>query len=209
MWNWEFGLHHDTCHPSGSFGTWQRGCDGARRTCRGWQALRHREQQRLRYARSACRVRHRPHRLAAEHVRLPGALGGQSAQAGNVARRQDRHRTRRRHLYSGDEARREIPRRQSNHRGRCGVLNGAHPGDEAGRLRAVQGRDRSGEDQGARRAHRAVYAQPAICGVQFDTVRTLGGEQQAAARARQVGRHGRRLAGAQRGGLGGLQAAAL
>ena len=78
-----------------------------------------------------------------------------------------------------------------------------------GAYRAVQGRDRSGEDQGARRAHRAVYAQPAICGVQFDTVRTLGGEQQAAARARQVGRHGRRLAGAQRGGLGRLQAAPL
>ena len=66
-----------------------------------------------------------------------------------------------------------------------------------------------GQDQGARRAHRAVHAEPAVCGVQLDAVRTLGGQQQAAARARQVGRHGRRLAGAQRGGLRRIQAAPL
>ena len=45
------------------------------------KTLRHRQQQRLRHARSACGVRHRPHRLATEHVRLPGALGGQSARS--------------------------------------------------------------------------------------------------------------------------------
>ena len=25
-WNWEFGEHHDTCHSSGSSGTWRSGC---------------------------------------------------------------------------------------------------------------------------------------------------------------------------------------
>ena len=75
-----------------------------------------------------------------------------------VAGREDRHRAGCRDLHRHAEAWREVPRWRAGHRRRRGVLDGAHPGDEAGRLRAVQGRHRSRQDQGAGCSHRAVHA---------------------------------------------------
>ena len=141
--------------------------------------IRHRQQQSLRHPRSAPGVRHRAHRDPAEHVRRADALGRQSAQAGQLAGRQVRHLAGRKEIYVHPETEHQVPRRHGDDRGGRGLLDGAHPGAQARRLRPVQGRGRARQHQGDQSADRRVQSEGALRGVPGGAVRALGGQQQA------------------------------
>ena len=137
------------------------------------------------------------------------SLGRQSAEDDPVAGGKLHVLARRQDLDLQAAQRREVPRRQRDHRRRRGLQHRAHAGDEEGRIVAVPAHHRAGQHQGARQVHGGVHAEGTVGHLPGHRAGNPGGQFQAGEEEREGRRLGPGVARQERGQHRLLQAEAL